>query len=118
MERPFYKSLDRKLEIFGLRGAWLKTFLLIVFGCLFVALLLGSIFGTGIGLAVFIICLAVAFFGCLSLQVKTPGRQLEKQKLAAKSEGWVIRRETLSRILLKEPLYDVVKQRLREMKRG
>lgn len=118
MDRTFYKSLDREIDVFGLRGAWLKVFLFVFGGGVIVSLILGSVFGTGIGVAAVIICIACDYFACLSLQVKVPGRQLDKQSLAGKTEGWAIRRETLSRILLEDPMYKEVKQRLREMKRG
>ena len=117
MDRQFYKSLDRELEIFGLRGSWVKVFLLAA-GCgLVLGLVSGSLFGTGIGLSAVIVCVVCGFFGCLALQSRIPSRQLGKQKLSDRSECWVIRRETLSRILLEQRSYEESRRILREMKR-
>lgn len=114
MERQFYKSLDRQFEIFGLRGAWVKVALIAAGASFILGLLVGAAFGTGIGLATVAVCVVGAFFGSMTLQSRTPGRQLDKQKVAAKGEGWVLRRETLSRILLKDPHYEEQRRRERE----
>lgn len=111
MERIFYKSLDRQFEILGLRGAWVKKFLVFA-GCSFGAgIVFGFGLGTGIGLVTAIIGIVGSFFACLTLQAKTPGPRLEKENLSSKCKGAVIRRETLARILLDDEGYIAEKKK-------
>ena len=105
MRREYYKSLDRPLNIFGLRGGWIKNFGIfcgIAFG---VAVVVGIAMGMGPAMGIFIAGLAVSFFACLVLQAKTPARRLGKVRLRQKMNVRVIRRETLSRIVLDDPRY-------------
>lgn len=112
MKRSFYKSLDRQFEIFGLRGRWVNVFLYGAGGSLAFGVVVGFILGTGYGIAT-VVCLVVAsFLVCLSMQSKTTGRQLPKKSLSAKMPGWVLRRESLSRILLDDSRFDEVKRLL------
>lgn len=103
MNKTFYKSLDREINIFGLRGGWVKIFLIIVGCSLFLALLLGAMTSTGVGFSIFIIGLAGGFISCLVLQQKMPSRQIDKVKIQSKMKGYIVRRETLSRIILEDP---------------
>ena len=100
MRVPFYKSLDRDLELIKIRGRWVVVVGVGAGVCIVLGFVAGAVFGTGMGLAVAIVGTAVVFFGCVTLQVKVPSRQLPKVLLEKKISGWVIRRETISRILL------------------
>ncbi len=97
MRRKYYKSLDRPVNVFGLRGEWLKYFGI---GCgadLVVAFLIGALMGTGVGMGLFIGLAAVVFFACLVLQAKYPSRRLGKVRLRQKMELRVVRRTALSK---------------------
>lgn len=103
MKTTFYRSLDRTINIFGLRGGWVRIYL-IALGCsTVVAFFLGVLAGTTAGFAFFIIMLIGLFFLCLVLQQKLPSRLIEKAKIQSKMRQVVVRRETLSRILLDPP---------------
>jgi predicted MFS family arabinose efflux permease len=103
MKTAFYRSLDRTINIFGLRGGWVRIYL-IALGCSTVlALFIGIFAGTSMGFAFFIIMLIGLFFLCLVLQTKLPDRQLPKARVQPRMRQAVIRRETLSRILLDPP---------------
>ena len=109
MNRPFYKSLDREFEIFGMKGRWVKIFLMAAGVSLVFGIIVGSVMGSGIGVVTVIIAVAVSFFVCLTMQSRTPGRQVGRAMLAGKTSGWVLRRETLGRIILEDRRYDEVK---------
>lgn len=114
MECEFYKSLDREFEVFGIRGHWVKNFLLLSGGIVVVGIFLGFVFTSGVAVAFILVCLGLDFLFCLSMQTKLPSRQVVRARLSSKSEGWVIRRETLCRILLEDPMYSEVKKILAE----
>ncbi len=106
MQRTFYKGLDRPINVFGLRGGWVKIFGIMAGGALVLAFIVGFISGAGAGMGTFIGGAALAFIACLFLQHKRPARRLGNLGLASKMEMRVVRRETLSKILLKEPRHN------------
>lgn len=103
MRTTFYRSLDRTINIFGLRGTWVRIYLTVLGISLVAAVFIGVIAGTSAGFAFFIIMLIALFFACLLIQQKLPNRQLHKARVQRKMRQAVIRRETLSRILLDPP---------------
>lgn len=109
MTRPFYKSLDREFELFGIKGRWVKIFLIAAGISVVTGVIAGSVTTSGIGIVTVIILIAVSFFLCLTVQSRIPSRQVSKAMIGKKIQGWVIRRESLSRILLEDPRYDEVK---------
>lgn len=116
MRVPFYKSLDREFEFFGIKGRWVTIVLVGAGASLALSLVVGSILGTGMGIAVAVILIAIVFFGTVTLQVKTPSRRVDKTFLSKKMSGWVVRRETLSMIVNDDPLYEEVKASLRRLR--
>ena len=106
MQRQFYKGLDRPVNVFGLRGGWIKYFGIAAGGALVLAFIVGFIAGSGAGMGTFIGGVVVGFFVCLLLQSKRPARRLNNMGLASKMEMTVVRRETLARIVLKDPRKD------------
>ena len=106
MERAFYKSLDREFEFLGVKGSWVKIFLLIAGGAVLLGVALGFVFGTGVALAFIAGCVAFDFFICLTTQSKVPSRQVSRARLSGGVGCWVVRRETLSRVLCEDPRYE------------
>ena len=106
MRRPFYKSLDRDVELLNIRGSWIYIAGGGVGVSLVLGVILGAIFGTAVGMMTAIVGAAVSFFGCITFQTKLPSRQLGKAYISGRTKGWVIRRESLSRILLKDKIYE------------
>ena len=100
MNTTFYKSLDHPFELFGLKGAWVKMFLYIAGGGILLAIIAGSVVGTGFGVLLAIIVCGGGFFFCLTRQAAIPQRRLAKKRLSATTEALVRRRDTLSRLLL------------------
>lgn len=105
METVFYKSLDRQIELFGIKGRWIVIFLIIAVISVVLGVILGSIFGTGVGIASIAIMIAVGFFGSLTLQNSVPSRRVGRAMIQSKVPGWTLRREALSRILLEDERY-------------
>lgn len=103
MRIPFYKSLDREFEIFGIKGRWVYAVLIGAGISVLLGFIVGSVMGSGIGIVTAIVGAAVVFFGAVTFQVKIPSRQIDKALISSKCSGWVIRRETLSRIVLDDP---------------
>ncbi len=112
MEVNFFRSLDRPVDIFGVKGRWLTVFL--VFAGLGVALafIAGSLFGSGAGVATALTGLFGSFLVCLSSQEKMPHRRLARSRCASMLPSHVTRRETLCRVLLRDRAYeDSIKDR-------
>ena len=103
MRMTFYKSLDRQLVVFGLRGSWIRIFLYCAGGVMLLAFTVGFIMGRAMGYTVAVVGLIVAFFFCLMYQVKLPTRRMDKAFSKGKMRQQVIRRETLSHIVLGDP---------------
>lgn len=112
MKVNFYKSLDRPIEIFGLKGKWIAIFLYGTGGMILMGIILGSIMGSSYGIATAIIGAFASFFICLLLQGKTSARRLGKARLAPKCSVRAVRHETLSRILLESKAYTEHKRSL------
>lgn len=99
----FAKSLDRPIDVFGLKGKWIKVFLVGVALILVVALAFGASAGSAYGIGSFLFLAIVWFFVCLVMQGKTPQRQLPRLGLSSKIYPFVARKETIARILMKDP---------------
>lgn len=99
MVRTYYRSLDRPLNIFGLRGGWIRNFGMFAGASVLLGILAGVFTTSGIGMGVFIGGLIASFFVCLVLQAKTPSRRLPKAPLKMKMETRVIRRRSLTRLI-------------------
>ena len=97
MITKYYKSLDRPLNIFGLRGNWLRVFGIFAGASVILGIVLGIPIGAGAGMGIFIGLLLVSFFICLVLQSRMPSKRLPKMALRPKMEVRVVRRETLMR---------------------
>ena len=100
MQRPFYKSLDREFEIFGIKGKWVSILITAAAVSVGIGLVIGFILGTGMAIVSIILLIVLSVIGCMMMQTNIPSRQVKKAKISSRMEGWVIRRETLSRILL------------------
>ena len=112
MKIPFYKGLDREFEIFGIKGRWVTAVVMGSGLSVLLGVIVGSIAGSFIGIATVVVGVALVFFGSVTLQVKLPSRQIGKKLIEKKVPGWIIRRETLSRVVLEDPLYKEVKEQL------
>lgn len=96
----FFKSLDRPVSIFGLKGKWITLFLVVVGICLFMGFLAGAAAGTGVGICVVLGGGVLAFLGCYAAQGKVNHRDIGKVNLASRCRTYVRRKETLARIIL------------------
>ena len=110
MKVTFYKSLDREFEVLGVKGKWVRLVLIGIGTALILSFLFGSVLGTGIGIVIFFAATVLICFAAITFQVKLPSRQIDKALIAKKTIGWVIRRETLSRILLPDKDYLPLKE--------
>lgn len=99
MQVTFFKSLDRAIDIFGIRGKWITIFLCAASASILFALFVGFSFGSGIGVAAAIVLVVVSFVFCLTIQTKVSYRQVSKIPLRSLIVPCVFRRETLYRIL-------------------
>lgn len=100
MKTTFYKSLDRPIDIFGLKGKWITIFLIGTGFMILMGIIIGSIMGSSYGIATAIVGAFASFFGCLIFQGKLPARRINKARLASKCSVRAVRHENLSRILL------------------
>lgn len=100
----FAKSLDRPLEIVGLKGRWLTVFIAMAGVSIVVAIVAGIITTSAVGISSAIILVIVSFLLCLSLQGKTSSRQMARQKASSKIYEYVRWNETVARILLPDPM--------------
>lgn len=117
MRTNFYKSLDKPLDIIGLKGSWISIFLYCVGGALVAGLLIGIIVNAFVvGFIFVVVGIVLSYFVCITLQLKASERQVVKAKVESKVSGWVLRRESLSRILLEDPGYKEV-QRLKNARK-
>lgn len=96
----FAKSLDRPVDIFGVKGKWLIVYILMALAVVFVGIILGVSMGAGIGTAIAIVGVIGSFIVCLVLQGKVSHRRLYKFKATSRIYPCVFRKETLCRILL------------------
>ena len=98
MTKDFYRSLDRPINIFGLKGEWVRYFFYLAGASLVLAFLVGSVSGVGMGFAVFLVGGIGSFFACLIFQGRLPSRCIAKARIRSK-----MRRESLAKILLGDP---------------
>lgn len=102
MIRTSYKSLDRPMDFFGLKGRWIIVFL----ACVGIAVLLGIMIGVSVtsayGIATAILGAIAAFIFCLLRQQTVSDRKIVRYLVSSKCSRDVTRREQLSRILLPE----------------
>lgn len=94
------------MDLFGLKGSWIRIFLLCLGICVAPALVLAIVFSIGAFVAVMLVGGGVSFIGCMILQGKAPERRLYKVRLSGKMELSVRRRENLSRIIILDPEYE------------
>ena len=100
MTLPFYKSLDRPVDIFGVKGKWIIVFLVLAGLFVVLAIILGAAIRSGVGIVTAIVGIIGSFVLCYILQGKVSHRQLQKMKASEKIYPAVIRRESLCHILL------------------
>ena len=100
----FAKSLDRPMEIVGLKGKWLTVFIAMAGGGVLVAIIAGVATTSAVGISAAILLVVVSFLLCLSLQGKTSSRQMARQKASAKIYKYVRWNECIARILLPDPM--------------
>ena len=100
MIRVFCRSLDRPVNIFGLRGRWITVFIALAVLSVVLGLTTGAFMGSGVGVSVAILGAVASFLGCYMSQVKTSHRDLEKLSMPSKCRTYVRRQETLCRIIL------------------
>lgn len=105
MRVPFYRSLDRSVDIFGLKGLWIIVFLAMVGLSVIVGIFFGVAAGTGSSVAVIIVLSGFSFMFCMTMQGRLPGRRLKRYASSSRCDRLVRRRETLSRILLEDAAY-------------
>lgn len=94
-----YKSLDRPIEIFGLKGKWCRIFLVAAFAGVVLSLLFGNFLGDGMNIGLCIFSIIVSFLGCFLAQMKISEREIDRIISTPDVLCSVQKRETLSRIL-------------------
>lgn len=116
MQCQFYRSLDRQISIFGLRGRWITVFLYGTGALLLLGIVLGFIISSGVGISVAIGGIFVSFFTCMMLQTTRPAKLIDKWRLSPMMDGKVVRRESVSRIILEDPGYGYYQSKKKEEK--
>lgn len=107
MQMNFYKSLDRQVDILGLKGKWITLFLAAAGGSLVVGILAGTVAGSsGVAIAAVIFLVAISFFVCLMMQAKIPSKRVDRTLFGRSPECVVTRRESLSRIIYPDMEYE------------
>ena len=112
MQHDFYKSLDRPIDVFGMKGKWIRNFFVLAGVSLFLAFLVGSATNLGFGILIFFVFVIVSFVICLLAQSKISSRRMDRQLFGKDCTRVVTRRETLSRIIFDDPRYDEYKRLL------
>ena len=105
MVHPFFKSLDRQVDIIGLKGKWIILFLVCAGASLVVGVSVGFATSSGFGIGTVIFLIVVSFLVCLMIQSGIPARRIDRVLFGKDTRRVVIRRESLSRILLKDEKY-------------
>lgn len=100
MQCIFFKSLDRPMDMFGIKGKWIFIFVVLFVAVVLVGILAGSVTTSGIGITVVIIGAVVDFVGVTMMQGKLSERNVQKIESTGKIYEAVSRKETLGRILL------------------
>ena len=101
----FTKSLDRPLELFGIKGKWLILLLAIAGAGAFAGIFVGMIIDTTIGVLVFVSSIFAGFLFVRASQDKASHRQLGKLSLVNKVTPYVYRRETIKSIMYVDPRF-------------
>lgn len=109
MTTKFYKSLDRKFDFFGLKGKWITISLVAIGSSIVIGIISGFFLSSGLGTFVAIALAVASFVGCLVLQASYSSRDLEKLTTQGKVKYTVVRRETLSRLLLENSEFEKAK---------
>lgn len=99
MRIEFFRSLDRPIDIFGLKGRWIGIFLWGVGADLFLAIIIGSLLSAGIGICFFLAFTFAFFFGILIIQGGVSERAIVKVKASSKTHYTLLRKQTISFIL-------------------
>ena len=102
----FAKSLDRPVDIFGVKGRWLVIFLAFTGVSVVAAVIMGMAISSGTGIATAIVLVAVSFVMCLVLQGRTSHRQLSKTRASGSIPAYLSRRETVCSVLVRDPRWD------------
>lgn len=100
MTISFAKSLDRPVDVFGIKGRWLGIFIALVGVSVVLAIIVGSVVSSGTGVCVAILLAVASFVFCLMMQGRVPARQVSKYRASVKIYPFVARHESLCRILL------------------
>jgi len=103
VKREFYKSLDREVDIFGLKGRWITVFLAMAVASVIAGALLGTVFG---GVVSTIACIGLVvgcYFVCVTIEAVVPPREMPKLRAASRMPSGVSPKETLSRIYIRPP---------------
>lgn len=99
----FAKSLDRPLDLFGLKGFWIVIFFVMAAISLLLAIFIGVFFASSsFGIGSFLLLAIISFIACLLIQEKYSHRQMKKLKASLSvSYPIVIRRhQTVCRAML------------------
>lgn len=99
MRVKYYKSLDRELMLFGIRGRWLWVFGIGIAAVLLLCVIFGMIYDTGVAMGLFIAGFAVDFLACVIIQARIPSRRLQKLLYVKMLPCRIVRHESLYRIL-------------------
>ena len=103
MKRVFYKSLDRDVDIFGLRGRWITVFLAMAIVSVVAGALLGTVFGGVVSTVACIGLVVGCYFVCVSIEAAVPPREMPKLRAGSKMPSGVSPKETLARIFIRPP---------------
>lgn len=117
MIRYFTKSLDRPVNIFGLKGKWITVFLIVAGASVVLGIITGVAMGSGFGVSVAIIGAVASFMGTYVMQGRISHRDLDKMPVSGRCRCYVRRQETLCRILLRKddvPSWFAAAQRSRD----
>lgn len=106
----FAKSLDRPVDIFGVKGGWIKIFLIAVGVCVVLGIIIGSYMTAGVGISVAIVGAIACFIACQVIQESVTHRHIDKYPLTGRMKCYVRRKETLSSVLLPDPRYQELKR--------
>lgn len=98
MQRTFYKSLDREVQILGLKGKWITIFIVlavisVIFGS-FSGVFLGGLFATILVIGLFV----GSYFLCIMISSSISSRDMVKYKVVRKMPYGMSPKETLNRI--------------------
>lgn len=107
MRIPFAKSLDRPLEILGLKGKWLYLFGGAGVGFLLAAFIVGRSLGSATGIATAAFGVVGAFIVCFIMQSRYSHRRIARMFIPARIPKYVTRRETVGRVLTPDPRTDI-----------